>query len=153
MDSDVGFAVVPFSENDPLGASLVCQSKRGSRRHTREGRSPNQHKSLGQQAATLRNGTERAIALERIVQSATVLLCRNVISHLLSLVVSLEDDSHIVAALKKIGLVSFNDLMKVARLLSAGRMGMVCASKLSLTDVGKMLGMLMFCVQTDSKMY
>jgi hypothetical protein len=142
VDSDTGFAIVPFGENDPLGASLVCQSKRESRRHTREGRSRHQHRNLGQQVAVLRNCIERSTAREMIVQSATVLLCRNVVARLLSLVVSLEEDSHIVAALKKIGLGCFNDLMKVGRLTSAGRMGMTFASKLSLADVGKMLGAL-----------
>lgn len=139
VDTAVGFALVMFGDSDPLGANFTHETKHRSRRHRREGSSGKQ-RGLGQQAAALHDSNERITALERIVQSSGILLCRNVITHLLSLVVSLEDDSQVVSALKKIGLVSFSDLIKIARLISAERMGNVSASKLSLADLGKLLG-------------
>lgn len=108
---------VPFKENDPLGCSIAPTPVNES-----DLKSEYQMRYLGSQASLLVSSQDRILALRHLTTSMHILLSRNIVLNILSLLSMGTNAINLIRSLEMIGL---SDIRKVVRLMSLTAMSRI----------------------------
>ncbi|KAK9737174.1 HECT-domain (ubiquitin-transferase) [Popillia japonica] len=125
-DQHVSPDPVPFKENDPLGASISpaaindCDPKSGY-----------QMRYLGSQASLLVSSQDRILALKHLTKSMHILLSRNIVLNILSL---LSTGSNTINLIKSLEMIGLSDIRKVVRLMSLTAMNRIEIDNFNIQD-------------------
>ncbi|KRT81776.1 Regulator of chromosome condensation repeat containing protein, partial [Oryctes borbonicus] len=117
---------VPFKENDPLGMSIAPTTVNDF-----DHKSEYQMRYLGSQASLLISSQDRILALKHLTKSMHILLSRNVVLNILSL---LSMGSNTINLIKSLEMIGLSDIRKVVRLMSLTAMNRIEIDNFNIQD-------------------
>lgn len=97
---------VPFKDNDPLGSSITPNTT-----HESNSKGEYQMRYLGSQASLLVSSQDRILALKHLTKTMHILLSRNIVLNVLSL---LSIGSNTINLIKSLEIIGLSDIRKVS---------------------------------------